>query len=124
MATILVCDDEPPLRELMRAAIGSDHRYLEAPDTATAREAMDYARPDLVLLDVMLPGENGIELLREIRRKPELESVPVVVVSAWADDEHRREAEDAGADAFLAKPFLPDELGALARQLLRRVLPQ
>ena len=120
MATILVCDDEAPLRELMRAAVGPGHRYLEAPDTDTAREAMAYARPDLVLLDVMLPGASGIELLREIRRSPELAAVPVVVVSAWADEQHRREAEDAGADAFLAKPFLPDELGALAQQLLRR----
>lgn len=120
MATILVCDDEPPLRELMRAAVGPGHRYLEAPDAATAREAIEYARPDLVLLDLMLPGESGLELLRTLRRDPELAAVPVVVVSAWADEEHRREAEDAGADLFLAKPFLPEELGAIAAQLLRR----
>ncbi len=120
MATILVCDDEPALRELMRAAVGGDHRFLEAPDTATAREAIEYARPDLVLLDVMLPGASGIELLRAIRDDPELHAVPVVVVSAWADEQHRHEAEEAGADAFLAKPFLPEELGALARQLLLR----
>lgn len=120
MATILVCDDEPALRELMRAAIGSGHRYLEAPDAETAYEAMRYARPDLVLLDVMLPGASGIDVLRVIRADPELEAVPVVVVSAWDGEEDRRSAEDAGADAFVAKPFLPEELGALAAQLLRK----
>jgi two-component system response regulator AdeR len=118
VATILVCDDEPALRELMRAAIGGGHRYLEAPDAETAYEAMRYARPDLVLLDVMLPGASGIDVLQVIRRDPELAAVPVVVVSAWAGEEDRRAVEEAGADAFIAKPFLPEELGALAKQLL------
>ncbi len=118
MATILVCDDEPALRELMRAAIGGGHRFLEAPDAETAYEAMRYARPDLVLLDVMLPGASGIDVLQVIRRDPELAGVPVVVVSAWAGEEDRRAVEEAGADAFVAKPFLPEELGALAEQLL------
>jgi DNA-binding response OmpR family regulator len=119
VATILVCDDEPALRELMRAAIGGGHRYLEAPDAETAYEAMRYARPDLVLLDVMLPGASGIDVLQVIRRDPELAAVPVVVVSAWAGEEDRRAVEEAGADAFIAKPFLPEELGALAERLLR-----
>ena len=118
MATILVCDDEPALRELMRAAIGGPHRYLEAEDGDAALEAIRYARPDLVLLDVMLPGRSGLDVLREIRADGVVGGVPVAIVSAWDSDEDRQAAEAAGADAFVSKPFLPEELERLVAQLL------
>ena len=116
--TILVCDDEHRLRELMKVTLGDQYCYLEAED---ADEALALARenhPDLVLLDVMLPGRSGIELLRELRAEPGLEEVPVVVVSAWQTGGDNRAALEAGADAFLGKPFNVDELSAIVHALL------
>jgi CheY-like chemotaxis protein len=118
MATILVCDDEPALRELMRAAIGGPNRFVEAESGEEALEAARFVRPDVVLLDVMLPVIDGLDVLRQLRADPGLASVPVVVVSAWDTEADRLAAEEAGADAFVAKPFLPEQLEALVRGFL------
>jgi DNA-binding response OmpR family regulator len=120
MATILVCDDEPALRELMRAAIRGEHRFVEAGDGEEALEAARHVRPDIVLLDVMLPGIDGVDVLREIRSDPTLAGTAVLVVSAWDSEADRRKIEDAGADAFVSKPFLPEELDALVERFLER----
>jgi two-component system phosphate regulon response regulator PhoB len=116
--TVLVVDDEPQLRELMKVTLGGGYRFLEADDVDAALAAIR-TRPDLVLLDVMLPGGSGLEILREIRRDPELDRTPVVVISAWQATEDRRIALDEGADAFLAKPFRIEELTAIVRELTR-----
>jgi CheY-like chemotaxis protein len=115
-ATILVCDDEPPLRELVRAILGDGFEYLEASDGETALELIREARPDLVILDVMLPRRNGLEVLTEIRRSPELTRTPVVVVTAWTHAESSALA--AGANRVFGKPFDPDDLIAAVDELL------
>jgi CheY-like chemotaxis protein len=115
-ATILVCDDEPPLRELVRAILGEGFRYVEASDGETALEQARAAKPDLVILDVMLPRRNGLEVLTEIRRNPELAETPVVVVTAWTHAESSALA--AGANRVLGKPFDPDDLIAVVAELL------
>ena len=117
-STILVCDDEPALRELMRAAIGGTHRFVEAADAPSAIEEIRRVRPDLVLLDEMLPGGSGLDVLRQIRADPSLGAVRVAVVSAWDAASDREAAEEAGADAFVSKPFLPEELETLVAELL------
>lgn len=116
-ATILICDDEPPLRELVRAILGEDFDYVEASDGQTALEQALATRPALVILDVMLPRRNGLEVLTEIRRSPELAETPVVVVTAWTHAESSALA--AGANRVLGKPFDPDDLIAAVKELLR-----
>lgn len=118
MATILVCDDEPALRELMRAAIVGEHRFVEAADADAAVEAARRERPDVVLLDVMLPGGSGLDVLRQLRADPETAHARVAIVSAWVAEDDREAATTAGADAFVSKPFLPEDLDALVRELL------
>ena len=108
--TILICDDEPPLRELMRVALDSDFRFAEADNADAALVLAQRLHPDIVLLDVMLPGGDGIELLRMIRADPDLSKTRVAVVSAWSSAEDRARAEEAGADAFVPKPFTPERL--------------
>ncbi len=115
----LICDDEPQLRELMRVALGEGYSTVEAEDAHGALEAARREPPAVILIDLMLPGRSGIELLQDLRREHALATVPVVVVSAWADDDRRREAEDAGATAFVPKPFDPDELARLVASLVR-----
>jgi DNA-binding response OmpR family regulator len=76
--------------------------------------------PDLMLLDVAMPGLSGIDVLREMRADPVLQKVPVCVVSAWQSPGDVAKALEAGADRFLAKPFRVDELASIARSLVER----
>jgi CheY-like chemotaxis protein len=118
-ATILVCDDEPSLRELMRLSLENPgYRFVEAGDGSEAIEAIESARPDLLLLDVMMPGTSGIEVLEHLRAHPELSQTPVIVVSAFASPADRRRALEAGATRFVKKPFDPEALRSLVEELL------
>jgi phosphoserine phosphatase RsbU/P len=115
--TILICEDEEPLRELIRAALGNGYRYVE---TADGREAIDLARalaPDLVVLDVMMPGTGGLEVLAALRDGSGTGTIPVVVLTAWTHAQ--QEALEAGARHFLSKPFDPDELKSIVDELLQ-----
>jgi CheY-like chemotaxis protein len=115
--TILVCDDEDSLRELIRAVLGDGYAYLEARDGDEALEILAREEPEVVILDLMLPRTSGTEVLAAVRADPRLAGLHVVVVSAWSHME--REALAAGADRFVAKPFEPDDLVAVVDELLR-----
>jgi CheY-like chemotaxis protein len=116
IATILVCDDDPSLRELVRAVLGTRYRFVEAADGTEALELARETRPDLIVLDVMLPGLSGIEVLQAIRTDADLHDLKVVVITAWSHAE--LEAEVAGADRFVSKPFDPDDLSKAVEELL------
>jgi CheY-like chemotaxis protein len=115
-ATILVCDDDANLRELVRAVLGPGFSFVEAADGAEALAAARELVPDLIVLDVMLPGLSGIEVLEELRSDPQLGAVPVVVITAWSHAEG--EAWTAGADRVVLKPFDPDSLSGAVAELL------
>jgi CheY-like chemotaxis protein len=117
-ASILICDDEPELRELMRLSLAPEYSFSEAADGSEAIELADRVRPDLVLLDVTMPGTGGLAVLEHMRRDPDLRSTPVVVVSAFAAPADRRAALDAGATRFVKKPFDPEALRSLVEELL------
>ena len=114
---ILICDDERPLRELIKAALGERYRFVEAADTLEAEELIAGDPPALLVLDVMLPGRSGLELLDELRDRPETAELPVVMISAW-HGEYERTALNTGASAFLGKPFDPDELAETVERLV------
>lgn len=114
--TILICEDEEPLRELMRAALGDDYRYVEAIDGPSALERARELAPDLVVLDVMMPGTSGLDVLAALRNDPATGTIPVIVITAWTHAQ--QEALDAGAERFVSKPFDPDELKAIVDELL------
>jgi CheY-like chemotaxis protein len=116
VATILVCDDDPSLRELVRAVLGPRYRFVEAADGIEALAVAREERPALIVLDVMLPGLSGIEVLEELRTDEELRRIPVVVITAWSHAEI--DAQVAGADRFVSKPFDPDDLSAAVEELL------
>jgi DNA-binding response OmpR family regulator len=117
-ATILICDDEPSLRELMRISLGSEYSFVEAGTTAEAIELIERVSPDLVLLDVMMPGVSGLAVLEHIRGHDASSGTPVVIVSAFDTDRDRLAAYDLGATEFLGKPFDPEELEAVVEDLL------
>ncbi|MDH2310939.1 response regulator transcription factor [Methylobacterium brachiatum] len=119
--TILVIDDEPPIRKLLRTGLSTQgYAILEAPNAAAALELLGRDRVDLVILDLGLPDMRGHDLLRAIRtRHPEL---PVVVLSSRTDEGGKVEALDLGADDYVTKPFGMAELLARLRAALRHQL--
>ena len=115
-ATVLICEDEEPLRELIRISLGSSHRFFEAGDGRTALDLAREHRPDVIVLDVMLPRVSGLDVLRAVRSDPELAGTRVVAISAWVHLEGETLA--AGADGFVGKPFDPQELRSAVENLL------
>ena len=116
--TVFICEDEPHLRELMKISLGAAYDIVETSSVSEAREALQGTRPDLALVDLMLPGGSGLDVLQAVHEGAGAD-VPVVVVTAWATGEYRQAAEEAGARAFLPKPFVPDDLAELVARLLR-----
>jgi two-component system alkaline phosphatase synthesis response regulator PhoP len=115
--TILICEDEDSLRELVRVSLGDGYRFAEAADGIESIDRARELRPDLVILDLMLPRKSGVEVLAELRRDRSIGDTPVVVITAWTHAQQAAVA--AGADRFVAKPFDPDELKAVVSELLR-----
>jgi DNA-binding response OmpR family regulator len=121
-ATVLVVDDDPRIRELVRLYLARDgHRTLEAADGPAALELARSRRCDLVLLDVMLPGLDGLEVCRQLRDESDM---PIVLLTARSGDADKVVGLDIGADDYVVKPFSPRELMARVRAQLRRHRPQ
>jgi two-component system, OmpR family, KDP operon response regulator KdpE len=119
--TILVVDDEPQIRRVMRSTL-SAHGYVitEAMPGEEGVESARKARPDLVLLDMNMPGMGGLEACREIRRSTE---APIIVLTVRNAERDKVMALDAGADDYVVKPFGIEELLARIRSALRRYAP-
>ncbi|KAA6185317.1 response regulator [Thiohalocapsa marina] len=117
-ARILVVDDDPALRELLQAYLTDTGFAVDlAADGPAMREAMQRAAPDAIVLDLMLPGVDGLTLTRALR---EHSQVPILMLSARGEEVDRVVGLELGADDYLAKPFSPRELLARLRALLRR----
>ena len=119
--TILVVEDEAPLLTLLRYNLEKGgFRVEEAADGQEALLRLSEAKPDLVLLDWMLPALSGLEVCRQIRRRPATRDLPVIMVTARTEDQDAVRALDTGADDYIAKPFAMESLLARIRALLRR----
>jgi len=117
---VLVVDDEPPIRRLLRTGLGTQgYQTLDAPNAKAALDLMS-DKPDLVILDLGLPDMQGLDLLRQIRAQRE--DVPIVVLSSRGDENAKVEALDLGADDYVTKPFGMEELLARIRTALRHQL--
>jgi phosphate regulon transcriptional regulator PhoB len=119
---ILVIEDEPDIRKLVHYNLAQEHfRVLEAEDGEQGLKLIQRDKPDLVVLDLMLPGLSGMELCKIIRERSETEKMPVLMLTAKAGETDRIVGLEMGADDYLAKPFSPRELVARVRAILRRV---
>ena len=121
MATILIIDDDPKLIDMLRRTLAYEgYRVLTATDGHQALAKAQVERPDLVVLDWLMPGLDGIEVTRRLRAA---DATPILMLTARDAVEDRVEGLDAGADDYLVKPFAPAELLARIRALLRRAEP-
>ena len=122
--TILVVEDEAPLVTLLRYNLEREgFAVLEAQDGDEAVTQAREQKPDLVLLDWMLPLVSGIEVCRQLRRHPETRAIPIVMLTARGEEGDKLRGLDSGADDYVTKPFSPSELIARIRAVLRRTRP-
>ncbi|MBM2615085.1 response regulator transcription factor [Actinoplanes sp. LDG1-06] len=122
MPHVLVVDDDPTVSDVVRRYLEQDGcRVRLAPDGLAALSAVEAEQPDLVVLDLMMPGLDGLEVCRRLRhRRPEL---PVVMLTALGDEADRVAGLEVGADDYVTKPFSPRELVLRVRSVLRRSPP-
>ncbi|WP_246209696.1 response regulator transcription factor [Pikeienuella piscinae] len=118
MARVMIVEDEPHIVESLTFLFSREGFEVTAHDDGEAAfAALDAAPPDVLVLDVMLPGLNGFELLRRVRAKPNLAALPVLVLTAKGQRRDRETAEASGADRFMTKPFSNAELIATVKAL-------
>lgn len=118
---VLIVDDEFAIRDMLRMALEiSDFDCIEAENILDAYRLVVDERPDMVLLDWMLPGGSGLELLRRLKRSDTTASIPVMMLTAKTTEDNVIQGLDVGADDYMTKPFAPRELIARIRALLRR----
>ncbi len=119
MARIVVADDDTDIRELVEFKLASmGHQITAVGDGAAAYEACRAERPDLAVLDVMMPGTSGLEAIKMLRADPDLRTLPVILLTARAQESDVENGLDSGADDYMTKPFSPRELGERVEALL------
>jgi two-component system phosphate regulon response regulator PhoB len=119
--TILIVDDEAAIREMIRVALEmAEFDCLEAANAQEAHAAVVDHRPDIILLDWMLPGTSGIELLRRLQRDDLARGVPVIMLTAKGEEDNKIQGLESGADDYITKPFAPRELVARIKAVMRR----
>jgi len=124
-ATVLVVEDEPAIQELVSYNLElAGHRALRADTAEQALKVVRTELPDLVVLDWMLPGMSGIEFARRLRTDRRTHAIPLIMLTARADEKDKLTGLETGADDYLTKPFSPRELNARVKAVLRRRAPQ
>lgn len=121
---ILIVEDEQPIREMLCFALGnSGYEVMEAADAYSAQQQLADRPPALILLDWMLPGISGLDFARRLKRDELTREIPIILLTARAEEEHKIQGLDSGADDYITKPFSTRELIARVRAVLRRSVP-
>lgn len=121
---ILIVEDEKPIRDMIAFGLRrAGYDVSEAEDTAEARARIADRRPDLMLVDWMLPDQSGLELTRQLKRDRDTQELPIIMLTARADEGDKVAGLECGADDYVTKPFSPRELVARINAVLRRTTP-
>lgn len=122
--TVLIVDDEAPIREMIAVALEmADYHCLEAENARDAHSLIIDKKPDLILLDWMLPGTSGIELARRLKKDDNTSEIPIIMLTAKTEEDNKIQGLEVGADDYITKPFSPRELVARLKAVLRRATP-
>lgn len=122
---ILIVDDEPAIRDMLRVALEmADYNCMEAGNAQDAHALVVDEKPDLLLLDWMMPGTTGLELARRLKRDEVTADIPIIMLTAKGEEDNKIQGLDVGADDYITKPFSPRELVARLKAVLRRADPQ
>ena len=124
-ARILVVEDEPAIQELLAMSLGgAGHETMIAGSADEAYRQTQDILPDLIVLDWMLPGMSGLEFARKLRAQPRTQAIPIIMLTARADEKDKLAGLETGADDYIVKPFSTKELNARIKAVLRRRAPQ
>jgi signal transduction histidine kinase len=115
---LLVADDEPDMLRFLKSQLNSRYQVIEAVDGVQAFEKASQILPDIILLDMNMPGKDGLQVCRELRKQESTEDIPVIILTARADEETKLASLSAGADDFLSKPFSTTELHVRIKNLV------
>src|SRR5690606_9803563 len=108
---ILIVDDEPAIRDMLRVALEmADYQVMEASNAQEAHSLIIDEKPDLILLDWMMPGTSGIELARRLKRDEVTAGLPIILLTAKGEEDNKIQGLEVGADDYITKPFSPREL--------------
>jgi two-component system phosphate regulon response regulator PhoB len=122
---VLIVDDEAPIREMIAVALEmAGYDCIEAENAQQAHAAVLDQMPDMVLLDWMMPGTNGIDFARRLRRDETTANVPIIMLTAKSEEDNKVQGLEAGVDDYITKPFSPRELVARLKTVLRRTTPK
>lgn len=116
--SILIADDEPDMLRFLKSQLQAHYQVIEATDGSQAFEKASQFLPDLVLLDMMMPEKDGLQVCRELRERTSTRRIPVVLLTARADEETKLQSLEAGASDFLSKPFSTTELHVRVKNLI------
>ncbi|MEK9867311.1 MAG: phosphate regulon transcriptional regulator PhoB [Betaproteobacteria bacterium] len=123
--TILIVEDEPAIAELITLTLRrSGHQTVHAESVERAITLVDQAMPDLALIDWMLPGASGVELVKKLRGDKRTKTIPIIMLTAKSEEADKLMGLETGADDYVTKPFSPKELVARIKAVLRRRAPQ
>src|SRR5690606_25491809 len=123
--TILIVDDESAIRDMLRVALEmAEYKCLEAGNATDAHSLIIDEKPDLILLDWMMPGTSGIELARRLKRDEVTANIPIIMLTAKGEEDNKIQGLEVGADDYITKPFSPREMVARLKAVLRRADPQ
>jgi two-component system phosphate regulon response regulator PhoB len=121
MQSVLIVEDEPAIRELISLYLTqAGFHPMQAVTAEDARFILRTEKPDLIIIDWMLPGMSGFDLARFLRRDQETKNIPIIMLTAKHEEEDKIKGLEAGADDYITKPFSPRELMARIKALLRR----
>lgn len=121
MARILLIDDNENMRVVIRRMLETaEHKVVEAESGREALKMLEHDRPDLVLLDVMMPGEDGWEVCKKIKATEKLRGIPVAMLTVRTSEEDMNKSKESGADAHINKPFDMEHLLRTVESLLRK----
>jgi two-component system phosphate regulon response regulator PhoB len=120
-AHILLVEDESAIREMLRFALSSaGFEISEAEDSLAAQQCIDAAKPDLILLDWMLPGLSGVDFTKRLKSDEATQEIPIIMLTAKAEEDNKIKGFESGADDYITKPFSTRELLARIKAVLRR----
>lgn len=122
--TVLIVDDEASIREMIATALEmAGYQCFEASNCRTAHAHIIDNKPDMILLDWMLPGTSGIEFARQLKREDLTKEIPIILLTAKGEEDNKVQGLESGVDDYITKPFSPRELVARLKAVLRRTLP-
>jgi two-component system phosphate regulon response regulator PhoB len=117
---VLIIEDEAPIRQMLRFSMPAGYDLIEAENTLQGRIAIAKRQPDIILLDWMLPGKSGVEFAKELRGDVLTRNIPIILLTARAEEENKIKGLESGADDYVTKPFSPRELFARIKSILKR----